>query len=206
MKKQILPNLIYCVLLLSFFGIVFCSCQKIPGHAVTPGGGSTGTGSGSTTGGSTGGATFGTATGTITFTIGTGATNTWTQPVYFVGLGTTPTTGALALSNSPSTIVTAGPNDLSLFTSTSFSVSFPGITPGTYPMNPAGSFVWLPSMQLTGAGGSEKVTVSSENITITSTSLGTAKGSVKGSFDGKMLNTATYDSIRVAGTFDVQLQ
>jgi hypothetical protein len=178
------------------------SCQKIAGHGTIPGSQTTSTGG---TGG-LGGATFGTATGTITFIIANGPTNTWTQPTYFVGLGTTPTTGSLVFSTTPSTLVTSGPNDLNLFLTTGFSVSFPGTTPGTYPMNFAGSFVKMPGLTLDAAGGSEKVTVSAESINVTSTSLGTVKGSVKGSFDGKMINLATYDSVRVSGTFNVQLQ
>ncbi|MEO6523590.1 MAG: hypothetical protein ABIN91_18045 [Mucilaginibacter sp.] len=172
----------------------------MPGHAVTGGSGT------SFTTPTTGSATFGTTTGTVTFTIENMGTYTWTLPNYFMGFGTTPTTGVLAFSTVPSTLITSGSADVQQFINHAFSVSFEGVKPGTYSMNFAGSFIKLPTIELTGAGGTEVVTVTSESFTITSTDLGTVKGSAKGTFDGKMVNMATNALVKVSGTFDVSLQ
>lgn len=202
MQKSLRTQALSLSIILAVFAFAMPSCEKMPGHAVTP----DSVANGGSTGGSIGNGTYGTATGTITFQIENGSVNTWTAPNYFMGLGSTPTTGMLAVSTTPGTVVTAGPTDTQLFLTTGAGISFAGITPGTYPMAAAGSFIRIPGMSLTGAGGSETVTVTEESLTITSTSMGTVKGAVKGTFTGQMLNTSTYAAVNVSGTFNVQLQ
>ncbi len=52
------------------------------------------------------------------------------------------------------------------------------------------------------SGGTEMVNVQSENINITSTSTGMATGTVKGTFDGYMVD-ANYNNVRVTGSFNI---
>ncbi|RKR83275.1 hypothetical protein BDD43_3479 [Mucilaginibacter gracilis] len=179
---------------LIIFTAVISSCRKVPGHDVTPSGGT----------GTTG--TTGTTTGTFTFRVNGGAVQTWTLPTYYMGLGTTPTTGTNAFSNVPNTLITGGPADFNLALTTAVSVCFAATTPGTYPASAFGTFIKTPGVSLTGAGGTVMITVTDENITITSTSLGTVKGSAKGTFAGNMLDMNTFAPVPVSGTFDVQIQ
>ncbi|EHQ29614.1 hypothetical protein [Mucilaginibacter paludis] len=180
--------------LLAIAVLALSSCEKIPGHTVAP---STSTSTSTSNGGS--GGTFSLGSGTVTFQIDNGTTYTWTSPAYLTSFGTTIVPG----SSTRSTLITAAPKDVNLALTTSFDLSFSGTTPGTYPMNGWGAGVNLPNLTLTAAGGSEVVKVTTASITLTSALYGTAKGTVRGTFDGKMYNTTTYDSVRVSGSFNI---
>lgn len=68
----------------------------------------------------------------------------------------------------------------------------------------AGSGITIAGITYSG-GSTETVTVTTENVTITSTSLGTVKGTAKGTFTGQMTNLTTLALVNVSGTFDVAL-
>jgi len=220
MKKQILPNLNYCIALLFFCGTVLSSCEKMLWHSVVPsgsshtasGGGSgsgsgtgSGSGSGSGTGSGSGSGTGGGSTmiggggsgpiaigptNTVIFRVNNDTTYTWTAKDYNIQIITVSPPLNLTHPIVGAKSGLGGLND--------FEIMYYALAPGTKTSTVSITLDLLSGNKY--LSGNEKVIVSTEemqnNVLI-----------LKGTFDGYAhVNSSGLDSVRVTGSFNLTQQ
>ncbi len=203
MKINFYLSLSYFSCVLLALGLLFASCEKIPGHAITPAGSTTTSGSS----GGSGGAGSGNGIGpiaigpvnTIIFQVDNDRTYTLTASKYkFSGNFTS----NAILFGGPYTsfgVDTVGRGGIFYF-------GFQSITAGTFTPSQLGVSYGNLDIQNFG-GGTEMINVVAETpIGDTSSGTGSTSGTMKGTFDGYMVGRLnSSQKVRVAGSFNISL-
>jgi len=241
MTKKLRIFSFYC-LIVSVTGIIFSSCEKVPGHYLiskSSGGSSGSTGSTGTSGsigttgstGSTGGSGSSGSTGTtgstgatgstgstgptgtppntngigpvaigaantISFQVNNGATQTMSIPTYFM----------LVNFSSNSQLANGGPySSVTAVNSAGtdyFGLSFASLSTGLH--DPVMISITTSTLSLTSFLGTEKINVTVDTPTGSTSGSGSQTGTLKGTFDGYMIdNNNNSRSVRVTGSFNV---
>lgn len=222
MKKQLHFSLIYYVLFLFAFATVLGSCEKIPGHSVVPSGGSgsSSSGGGGGTSGSTagGGSSGGSTTGCITPSgatpningigpVAIGATNTISYQVNNGTVYTVPASYPITANFKSNGGIAGGPfTDIEAIDATTgnkFYIEYNSLSTGI--VNAYLCTLSIPPYDMLSSVafgfGSEKFNITTSNITGDTSGSGSSTGTVKGTFDGYMVDNC-FNQVRVSGSFN----